>query len=195
MQGEEGMTVEPSVIEFKPTPTVERQTREEFAKMTPEELVRLYSDDVWRYVASKLRRREDVEDVVMEVFGVAFRDLDRVRKADSPRLWLLAVARRKAIDVIRRSYRRPELSLDAVADKAAPEIDERKQQVYSLMEELPELYREVLILKYVNGLGTEEVARVIRKSAGAANSLLQRARQTLREKGLLELPWLDRRES
>ncbi|MBX3119540.1 MAG: sigma-70 family RNA polymerase sigma factor [Fimbriimonadaceae bacterium] len=189
------MSAEPSVIELSPTPTVERHTREQYSTMPPDDLVRYFADDVWRYVASKLRRREDVEDVVMEVFGAAFKDLDRLRKADSPRLWLLVVARRKVIDVIRRSYRKPELPLDMAADQAAPEVDANKQQVYALMDDLPEIYREVLILKYVNGLGTEEVARVIRKSVGAANSLLQRARQSLREKGLLELPWLDRRDA
>ncbi len=189
------MNAEQSVIELSPPPTVERKSREDIARMPAEDFVRHYSDDVWRYVASKLRRREDVEDVVMEVFGAAFRDLDRLRKADSPRLWLLVVARRKVIDVIRRNYRRPELSLETAMDTAAPEASERSQEVYTLMQDLPELYREVLILKYVNGLGTEEVARVIRKSVGAANSLLQRARQTLREKGMLELPWLDGRES
>lgn len=189
------MNAEPSVIELNTRPTVERKSREELATMPAEEFVRLYSDDVWRYVASKLRRREDVEDVVMEVFGAAFQDLDRLRKTDSPRLWLLVVARRKVIDVIRRSYRRPELSLDVAMDAAAPTPDDRREQVYSLIQDLPELYREVLILKYVNGLAMEEVARVIRKSVGATNSLLQRARQSLREKGLLELPWLQRRDA
>ena len=50
------------------------------------------------------------------------------------------------------------------------------------LSDLTEVHREVLVLKYVNGLSIEEIAKVIGKSAAATNSLLQRARQSLRER-------------
>jgi|GEM_PF-2926619 len=159
-------------------------------ELTPEGLVRTYSDDVWRFVASKLRRREDIEDVVMEVFGIAFRNIESLRKADSPKLWLLVVARRKAMDCLRRSYRRSELPLDAALQIAGPSYENMSHQVRSLVDRLPDTHRDVLILKYVNGLETIEVAKIVKKSPKATNSLLQRARQALRELGIAELPGL-----
>ncbi|OJU63304.1 MAG: hypothetical protein BGO01_03955 [Armatimonadetes bacterium 55-13] len=169
----------------------ERRGEKIDVRLSPEDVVRKFSDDVWRFVSSKLRRREDVEDVVMEVFAIAFQNIQSLQKADSPKLWLLVVARRKAMDCLRRSYRRSELPLDLAAHATTkPENHEVKEQVRLLMERLPDLYRDVLILKYVNGLDTNEVAKIVKKSPNATNSLLQRARQSLREMGIAELPGL-----
>lgn len=150
------------------------------APMTPRRLVELFSDDVWRYVSSKLRRREDAEDAAMETYAAAIRDFHRLKRADSPRLWLLGIARHKVHDAMRRTYRRAETELHASFE--APEADpaDAGAALREAMASLPEMHREVLVLKYVNGLSTEEVARVIGKSAAATNSLLQRARESLR---------------
>ena len=48
------------------------------------------------------------------------------------------------------------------------------------MQQVAPDQREALILKYVNGLSTEEVGLVIRRSLAATNSLLQRGRESLR---------------
>src|SRR5690348_4478527 len=86
-------------------------------ELTPDELVQKYGDDVWRFVSSRLNHREDAEDVVMEVFGVAFRNMPRLQKAESPRWWLLTIAKRKATDSLRRRYRRSEKSLDSASER------------------------------------------------------------------------------
>lgn len=161
-------------------------------KLTPEEAVRVYGDDVWRFVSSKLKRREDVEDVVMEVFGIACRKIRSLEKAESPKVWLLVVARRKAMDVHRRSYRRAEYPLATAENEAAGLEMPLREEIRTLINRLPDPYRDVLILKYVNGLETNEVAKIMRKSSQATNSLLQRARQAFKELGLAELPWLSK---
>lgn len=155
---------------------------ENVSEATPQNLVELYADDVWRFVSSKLRRREDAEDAAMETFASAIRDFDKLKRADSPRLWLLAVARNKVHDVMRRAYRRAEDPLHESLPAPASEVESTRASLHDALAEMPELHREILVLKYVNGLSTEEVAKVIRKSAGATNSLLQRARQSLRER-------------
>lgn len=147
----------------------------------PGELVELFSDDVWRFVSSQVSRREDAEDVVMEVFAVAVAKFHRLQSVDSQRQWLLAVARKKAADCLRRRYRRAERPIeahDAVAEE--PGLGERGEATRAALQSLPEGQGQALILKYVNGLSTEEVAEVIRRSVPATNSLLQRARGALR---------------
>ncbi len=154
------------------------------ANLSPDEVVRLYGDDVWRYVSSKLPRMEDAEDVVMEVFGIACRKIHVLQKADAPKLWLLAVARKKVIDCLRKRYRRSEFPLNEAVDYAAPEAPKVRTQIQELISRLPDVQREALILKYVNGLDTIEVAKLIRKSPEATNSLLQRARESMRQFGV-----------
>ena len=153
------------------------------AILTPDEMVRTYGDDIWRFVSSKLPRAEDAEDVAMEVFGIACRKMHVLQKVDSPRLWLLAVARKRVMDCLRKRYRRSEFPLQEAADAVAPELAYTRSQVRELMAQLPDAQRDALILKYVNGLETAEVARILRKSPEATNSLLQRARETMRQIG------------
>jgi RNA polymerase sigma-70 factor (ECF subfamily) len=156
-------------------------------ELSPDELVHRYGDDVWRFVSSRLSNREDAEDVVMEVFGIAFRNIQRLQKADSPRWWLLTIAKRKTADCLRRRYRRSEVSLE-IASEHVSEPEQLGLHIKELVDRLPEAYREALVLKYVNGLETAEVAIIMKKTEMATNSLLQRARQALRELGLAELP-------
>lgn len=178
-----------AVIEQPSEPTVARSFQ---SKLTPDEVVRRYGDDVWRFVSSKLKRREDIEDVVMEVFGIACRHIRDLEKADSPKIWLLVVARRKALDAHRRLYRRAEYPLSTAENEAAGLEPPMREEIRMLINRLPDPYRDVLILKYVNGLETNEVAKIMKKSSTATNSLLQRARESLRNLGLAELPWLSR---
>lgn len=142
------------------------------------ELVDLFSGIIWRFASAQLRRKEDAEDVVMEVFASAFSDFPKLIKASDQRSWLLGVARRKIIDVWRKQYQRSESDLSS-AELAR---DETKISVTQLaLEELYEDQRCALILKYVIGLGTDEVAAAMGRSTAAANSLLQRARESLKK--------------
>jgi len=145
----------------------------------PQELVELFSDEIWRFASSQLNRREDAEDVVMEVFAAALRDFQKVARASDQRLWLLAIARRKVVNVLRAKYRNPEASFDEARAMAEPPL--AGGEVRSAVQELSPDHAEALVLKYINGLSTEEVSKVIRKSLPATNSLLQRARNALRE--------------
>jgi RNA polymerase sigma-70 factor, ECF subfamily len=159
-------------------------------EMSPQLLVRLYADDVWRYVSSKLRRREDAEDATMETFAHAIQNFDRAKKADSPKLWLLAIARNKVHDTLRKRYRRAESPLEERSEAPFEADNPHRDELQQALSELPDQQREVLLLMYVNGLSIREIARAIRRSDAATNSLLQRARQSLRERmrHLIEAP-------
>jgi len=157
------------------------------ANFSPDEVVREFGNDVWRYVSSKLPRQEDAEDVVMEVFGIACRKVHVLNTAESPKLWLLSVARKRVMDCLRKRYRRSEYPLNEAIEHAAPDAPSSRAHVQAMVSRLPDLQRDALILKNVNGLDTVEVARIIRKSPEATNSLLQRARETMRTMGAEEI--------
>ena len=167
------------------------------ARLTAEALQERYLDDVFRYVTRRLARREEAEDVTAEVFAAAFAALPRFRGDCPPRLWLLGIARRKVADVLRRRKTRPEtLACEMAASEEAlcralttdgPEVAlqraERWRIVRELLAGLKEEQREALLLRYVEGLDTAEVALVLGRSPAAANSLLQRARASLFRRG------------
>ena len=143
-------------------------------------------DDVYRYCFARLGSREDAEDATMEVFLAANARPDRLRDASDPRPYLIGIARRKVVDVLRRRTRdrRPTFLEHTEPTDGA----ERREVVHQALGTLPEIQREVLILKYVQELSVLEIARVVRKSPQAVNSLLQRGRASFRHNavGLFE---------
>ena len=150
--------------------------------MDPTELQRLYLDDVWRYVSSRLNRKEDAEDVTMDVMLTAFHRINEGALINEPKIWLLTIAKNKVADSLRRKYRRNEAPL-VDADRADAQDHLQRLAVQAVLAEMSEEHGQALVLKYVNGLSTEEVAAVMKRSTEAANSLLQRARQSFRELG------------
>ncbi len=133
-------------------------------------------DDVYRYALGRLGSREDAEDAAMETY-LAYRATPPRRKAREPRLYLFGIAARKIADVLRRRTkdRRPGLQASRRED------EEQRQTIEAVLGRLPEAQREVLILKYLHEFTVQEIARIVRKSPQAVNSLLQRAREGFRE--------------
>lgn len=140
-------------------------------------------DSVTRYAFARLGSREEAEDVAMEVFQAAFRHRTDLPKKVDPNLYLIGMTRRKIADHL-RSRRRQRggntISLNEIAHEPATKSDdEGLLEIVRALDTLPELQRDALILKYLLGFSTVEVAGLIRKSPQAANSLLQRARESL----------------
>ncbi|MGV3720652.1 MAG: RNA polymerase sigma factor [Actinomycetota bacterium] len=159
-----------------------------------------YLDDVLRYVSRRIPMREEAEDVTSQVFTAAFQTLPRFRGQCHPRVWLLGIARRKIVDAYRRRKVRRETleselsAADLSQTAASPGAEandpatvflraESQRAVRQVMAELKEEQREALLLQYVEGLTIAEIAAVMGRSPGAANSLLQRARAALLRRG------------
>ena len=162
----------------------------------PEELVELFSKDVWRFASAQIARREDAEDIVMEVFAAACSNFQKVYRTENQRIWLLSITRKKVIDHLRRQYRRAEQpisSAEMIACEA--EVSDLSETARKALRGLSEPHSEALILKYINGLSMEELAAVMRKSIPATNSLLQRARTALRDAMGSAMPEIEWRQS
>lgn len=166
-----------------------------------------YLKDILHYVLRRVSRQEEAEDITAEVFAAAFVALPRFRGQCPPYLWLLSIARHKIVDWRRRrSARRETLAselghkagdaaesweqavLDAGeaatdAPQAALEREESRRVLHALMAELNGDQREALVLKYGERLSRAEIAVVMGRSPAAVNSLLQRARAALYDRG------------
>jgi len=151
----------------------------------------LYRDlhpEVSRFVARRVRARADAEDLTARVF-VAFverlRDYDRGR--GSVRGWLLAIARNAIIDHFRRA--RPTATpgelLDALPCDAAGPLDgllEREQldQLAAIVRGLDPEARELLALRFADGLRHREVAAILGLQEAAVKQRVSRILRDLR---------------
>jgi len=119
----------------------------------------------------------DAEDVMQDVFLRALRQLDDLRQPEAVGSWLAAIARNAAVDYRRRLRPVSELS-DAATTRPAAEAFE----VLDRLKELPEAYRETLILRLVEGMTGPEIAERTGMTHDSVRVNLCRGMKMLREK-------------
>ncbi|HEY6003195.1 MAG TPA: sigma-70 family RNA polymerase sigma factor [Anaeromyxobacter sp.] len=161
-----------------------------------ERLLDRHQAAVYRFGVKMCREEEDARDVVQETLLAAAKHLPDFRGASSVSTWLYTIARSFCIKKRRTSKFAPERieSLDAQPGAAAdvadagrgPEEDAAGRQLRVVLEEaigsLDPMYREVLVLRDVEGLSAAEVAEVTSISVEAVKSRLHRARVAVRER-------------
>jgi RNA polymerase sigma-70 factor, ECF subfamily len=150
---------------------------------------------LYRFARRLCRHREDAEDVLQESLLAAARGLGGFRGASSIGTWLYTIARSFCIKKRRRSVFAPvEVSLETQASSAArglvdparrPDEELSASRLEAALEQaiaaLDRPYREVLLLRDVEGLSAAEVAEVTGLSVPAVKTRLHRARGRLRE--------------
>jgi RNA polymerase sigma-70 factor (ECF subfamily) len=162
-----------------------------------ERLLERHERRVYRFGLKMCRDPEAAKDVLQETLIAAARTVKDFRGASSPSTWLYAIARSFCIKQRRRSKFAPEHeeSLDAegtgrevrgIADPGrAPDEALSGKQVEGALERaiasLEPMYREVLLLRDVEGLSAAEVAEAVGASVEAVKSRLHRARLAVRE--------------
>jgi RNA polymerase sigma-70 factor (ECF subfamily) len=141
---------------------------------------------IHRYVAMRLRRREDAEDVTQVVFERIVAALPRYRHSGRPfAAWAFRIARNAVIDHQRRQ--RPTEPLGRIAEPVDHfEVDARsiqEEEVRELRAAIRSLtpdQQEALALRYAAGLSAEEAARVMGRQAGTERGLTFRGIEALR---------------
>ncbi|HEY8490880.1 MAG TPA: RNA polymerase sigma factor [Dehalococcoidia bacterium] len=149
---------------------------------------RLYSFIYWRVSGDEAA----AEDLTQETFMAALRNLRSFQGGSGLFTWLCAIARHKVADHFRRRHRletvqeslRAQAFLDAVTAESAEErlaARQRRDEVTETLRRLPARYQQALILKYLDGRSTREVAAALEVSTAAAESVISRARAAFRQ--------------
>jgi RNA polymerase sigma factor (sigma-70 family) len=131
------------------------------------------------------------EDMAQETFITAWHQLTDLHEPSKLRQWLCGIVRNIAANAVRRDLRRggaPE-SLEVVAEEASPEDDPAAQAVtreeetllWRTLSELPNSYREPLVLFYREERSVSEVARQLDLNEDTVKQRLSRGRAMLRE--------------
>jgi RNA polymerase sigma-70 factor, ECF subfamily len=129
----------------------------------------------------------EVDDLVQDVFLQALPRLGSLRDAARFGAWLAAIARNRANDYYRRSRPTTELTetlpADQIEDRAATSAEmAQAAAILAAIRELPDAYRETLILRLVEGMTGPEIAARTGLTPGSVRVNLHRGMQQLREK-------------
>jgi RNA polymerase sigma-70 factor (ECF subfamily) len=164
-----------------------------FGQMNFEELVNEHKDAVYRQMLRVCGNQADAEDVLMEALLKAFRSLGQLRESVAFSAWLGQIARRLCWQLREREAMVPLLQLSEMEDagmelaSAGEAVDvelarrEMKDILGRVIGELPEDAREVYLMRDVEDVSGEDVARKLGITVPAMKSRLHRARQAVRE--------------
>ena len=154
-----------------------------------------YSDALFRHASLRISNRERAIDVVHDTYTKVWSYIKSGHEIDSYRSFLYKVLNNLIIDEYRKQK---ELSLDALLEEEgtdegdfselsesttealAATIDGR--QAFLLVKDLPEEYREVIIFRFVDGLGPKEIAELIEETENVVSVRIHRALKILRNK-------------
>lgn len=160
------------------------------------EVIEKYQGQVYRFGMKMCRNHEDAEDVLQETLLAAARTIKGFRGASSMSTWFYSIARSFCIKKRRKSKFAPEHEASIEQDVArdvraledpgrtpeeAAQASQLEQALSAAIDELDPKYREILVLRDVEGLTAPEVSEVTGLTIAAVKSRLHRARAQLRD--------------
>jgi RNA polymerase sigma-70 factor (ECF subfamily) len=152
-------------------------------------LYRRYVDGVYGYSFYLLGDHHDAEDVTERTFLAALAAIDRFRDEGATfRAWLFRIAHNQLVNALRRRGRHRTAPLDAVAEAGVDDDPaghvaraEESRRLRDALEALPEDRRQVIVLRFVDGLSAAEIGAVLKRSEGAVRVLQHRALRQMAE--------------
>lgn len=180
------------------------KTDEELVAMTLKDeafyalLVERYEDKLSRYI---LRisggSKEDVEDTLQDVFVSAYKNLNDFDQDLKFSSWIYRIAHNKVISNFRKITARPKtvtyegdnqlLNILASDEDMVHDLEKKytAAEVKTILDQMEERYREVLVLKFLEEKDYKEISDILKKPMGTVATLINRAKKQFKEKLLL----------
>ncbi|HEX2173933.1 MAG TPA: sigma-70 family RNA polymerase sigma factor [Dehalococcoidia bacterium] len=147
-----------------------------------------YVDSIYRYLHFRVRNPTEAEDLTEQVFLRAWQAIESYRPTGRPfSSWLYSIARNLVIDHFRSARPSAGLPEDALAPASFAEPAVVLDQTLAMdrfreaLQELTPDQQQVIILRFIEGLGYEDVAQAIGKSPGTVRVIQHRALAKLRQ--------------
>lgn len=150
-------------------------------------LVQRYQEPLIHFLHRILSSEEDAFDCAQDAFLAVYRNMHRYSKEYSFRAWLYAIARNKALDLLRKKRKEVLMAQDDDMIDHQPSPEEillAKEQAAILSEvllELPEYYTHALYLRYHQELSYKEIALVLEVPVSRVKTYIHRGKEKLRQ--------------
>ncbi|OFY67795.1 MAG: RNA polymerase subunit sigma-24 [Bacteroidetes bacterium RIFCSPLOWO2_02_FULL_36_8] len=161
-----------------------------------ESLMKRYQKSVYFMLLKMVNNPDDAEDLTIEAFAKAFRNLARFNPEFAFSTWLFKIATNNCIDFIRRRKMRT-LSIDNPYHDEDGDIipmdirdsglnpqevtikNQKAEIMQNLVKDLPPKYKRLVELRYFNEYSYEEIADILKAPLGTVKAQLHRARELL----------------
>ena len=143
-----------------------------------EQAVRTYGDMLYRISIVMLKNHSDSEDAVQETFIKYMLKSPDFENENHEKAWLITVCTNNCRDILRKRSRTAEDGEEILRNIAA---DDESHEILEALLELPEKFRIVMTLHYVEGYKVDEIAKIIGKTSSAVKMRLSKGRKLLSE--------------
>ncbi len=155
-----------------------------------------YLPKIYRFVLLKVSHREEAEDLTHQAFLKAWEHVDKYKDEGFPfSSWLYRIARNTIIDHYRSTkHSKNDVGIDELEERIGelPEIDvvpldarlDQKIEIFQIstaIKKLKDIEQDIIIMRFVDDLPHEEVARVVGKSVSATKLIQHRAIKKIKE--------------
>lgn len=177
--------MQPATVERAQDATLAARARDDLDAFA--ELYRRYLCPVYSFIRSQTPDVATAEDLTAQTFFKALRSAHTFRGDGSYESWLFQIARNSVATWRRRS--RSDYVLEALPESVDPSpspvsavlYGESRDFLWGTVRELPPAQREVVTLRYLLDLPTDEIADITKRTSGAVRILLHRAHTRLRK--------------
>ena len=161
------------------------------------QLVLAHQNKVYTLCVHMVTNREEAEDLAQEAFLKAWRSLSSFQEESSFATWMHRLTTNVCLDHLRKQARRQNISTavsldDEESNWTEPadhsqdpqqklEQQEQRQLLTKALQELPEHYRRLIVMREVSGLSYQEIADALNMDLGTVKSGISRARERLRK--------------
>jgi len=149
-----------------------------------EELVGRYHVRLHYFVGKMLGNVPARDDVLQDVWLDVFRHLSRLTAPEAFAAWIYRIARDRVFRELRKRRREPVALIDEPpakeADNGVEFSAEDAARIHAALDELPHEHREVLVLRFLEGMSYEDIAAVVGCPLGTVRSRLYYGKRALR---------------
>lgn len=143
--------------------------------------VERYADTVKRLCMVHLKNTADTEDIFQTVFLKYALSSAEFESREHEKAWFIRVTINACKDLLKSFFRSRTVSLDELAELPAEMSDDNREVLEAVLS-LPDKYKEVVYLHYYEDYTAPEIGKILGKNVNTVYTLLNRARQMLREK-------------
>lgn len=149
-----------------------------------EELFTLYGDAIFRFCMVKVSNVELAEDMTQEVFMRYWGYLSAGKEIQNPRALLYTIANNLAKDWYKKKKAdslddQIALGYDPIEKSPGPQLQAEHQEILTALDELAENDKEIMVMRYVDGLEPRDIATILNESANVISVRLNRATKRL----------------
>ena len=151
------------------------------------QLYEMFLDKIYRYTYFQVKDRMTAEDITETVFMKAWKQIATCKGQGATfSAWLYRIAHNQVVDTLKANRSLSAIDLDDISDFDSPELAADRydeiEELAAMITELPEGQKQVIILKFIEGLDNAEISHILNKTEQAVRILQMRALTRMRQK-------------